>query len=120
MPDRRRRTGYRAGAMSKEIKTALDREMMRLSRLDDPVEQVRAVGDFFAALDVELEKVAAVRRDAVAALRARAMTYERIAEVTGLSKPRVAQLSREVGAGGRRRRQGPEQTPHGAWTRTEG
>jgi DNA-directed RNA polymerase specialized sigma24 family protein len=104
MPERRKRTGSRAGAMSGDIRAALDAEVARLAALDDPISQVRAVGDFFAALDEELEKVAEVRLAAVTALRRQGMSYDRIAEATGLSKPRVAQLSRDAKVGGRRPR----------------
>ena len=101
MADRRRRDGFRAGAMSDGVRAALDAEVARLLELDDPVDRIRAVGDFNAALDVELEKVAQVRLEAVAELRARGMTYERIADQTGLSLQRVAQLARAIRASGR-------------------
>ena len=57
---------------------------------------VRAVGDTFAALDSELERIAAVRLDAVRRLRGEGWSYDRIAAATGLSKGRVAQLSNLV------------------------
>lgn len=101
MPDRRRRTGYRAGAMSEELRSALEVEVARIASLDDPAQQARTVGDFFAALDVELEHMAALRLQAVAAMRRQGMTYKSISSATGISEPRVAQLAREVRAGGR-------------------
>jgi uncharacterized protein YerC len=101
MRDRRDRTGYRAGVMSQQMRDALRAEADRLAGLEEPAIRARAVGDFFAALDTELEAIAAVRLDAVAALRARGMTYQRIATATGLSVPRVAQLARTAGTGGR-------------------
>lgn len=101
MRDRRDRTGYREGVMSQQMRDALRAEADRLAGLEEPAARARAVGDFFAALDMELETIAAVRLDAVAALRARGMTYQRIATATGLSVPRVAQLARTAGTGGR-------------------
>lgn len=101
MRDRRQRTGYRVGAMSDGVRQALAAEVTRLEELDDPIEKVRAVGNFFAALDIELETVAAVRLGAIAELRGRSMTYQQIVDATGLSYPRVAQLARDARAGGR-------------------
>lgn len=83
------------------MENALDAEVARLTSLTEPADRVRAVGDFFAALDAELEKVAAVRLRAIAELRSQGMTYQRIADVTDLSYPRVAQLARDANAGGR-------------------
>jgi DNA-directed RNA polymerase specialized sigma24 family protein len=61
--------------------------------LSDPVEVCTAVGDTFAALDTELERLAEVRIAAIRQLRADGWSYDRIAAATGLSKPRVQQLS---------------------------
>jgi hypothetical protein len=52
-----------------------------------------AVGDTFAALDVELERLADVRIAAIRRLRADGWSYDRIAAATGVSGPRVQQLS---------------------------
>jgi hypothetical protein len=68
-------------------------EAARIARLSDPIEVCKAVGDTFAALDVELERLAEVRIAAIAQLRADGWSYDRIAAATGLSKPRVQQLS---------------------------
>jgi DNA-directed RNA polymerase specialized sigma24 family protein len=97
MPPRRRRprAGARPGALSEELRTALRAEAARLDAIEEPVAAARAVGDVFAALDAELERVAAVRLNAVRALRREGWSYERIADATGLSKGRVAQLSRD-------------------------
>jgi uncharacterized protein YerC len=67
----------------------------------DSVEVIRAVGDFFAQLDFDLEQVADVREDAVRQLRQQGWSYARIAEATGLSQARVAQVARATRAGGR-------------------
>jgi uncharacterized protein YerC len=80
------------------MRAAIEAEMRTAAALVDPVERIKFVSDFFAAIDGGLEQVAEVRLDAVAALRAQGLTYDRIAEVTGLSKPRVAQLAREAAA----------------------
>ncbi len=68
---------------------------MRLDGMSDPLRQAKAVGDFFAALDAELEAVAMVRLQAVRELRALGWSYDRIARETGLSKGRVAQLVKD-------------------------
>jgi hypothetical protein len=68
----------------------------RLTEVGTDVDIARAVGDTFAALDAELERIAQVRLHAVRRLRAQGWSYDRIAEATGLSKGRVAQLVRDV------------------------
>lgn len=96
MPPRPRRAGARRGTLSPELRDALRAEAARLSSLDDPIEAARAVGDLYAALDRELDRVAAVRLKAVRQLRRSGWSYDRIAEATGLSKGRVAQLVKDV------------------------
>jgi DNA-directed RNA polymerase specialized sigma24 family protein len=59
----------------------------------DPVAVIQTVGATFAAIDVELERLAAVRLVAVRDLREDGWSYDRIAAATGLSKGRVQQLS---------------------------
>jgi hypothetical protein len=70
-------------------------EAAKLSALEDEVTSIRAVGDTFAALDAELERIAKVRLRAVRRLRAQGWSYDRIAAATDLSKGRVAQLSKD-------------------------
>ena len=70
-------------------------EADRLAAIDDPLTAIRAVGDAFAAFDDELARFAQVRLEAVHELRRAGWGYGRIAEATGLSKGRVAQLSRD-------------------------
>ncbi|WP_457253619.1 hypothetical protein [Pedococcus sp. P5_B7] len=70
-------------------------EAARLEGIGTDVEIIRAVGDMFAALDAELERIALVRLRAVRRLRAQGWSYDRIAEATDLSKGRVAQLSKD-------------------------
>jgi len=74
---------------------ALRAETARLASLSDPLEAIRAVGDAFAALDVELAELALVRLRAVHVLRSGGWSYDQIAVATGLSKGRVAQLARD-------------------------
>jgi DNA-directed RNA polymerase specialized sigma24 family protein len=81
--------------LSPQVRKALRDEAKRLEAAGGPVEQVRAVGDAFAALDAELERVAKVRLRAVAQLRRDGWSYDRIAAATGLSKGRVAQLVKD-------------------------
>ncbi|MEZ0579294.1 hypothetical protein [Nocardioides sp. MH1] len=67
-----------------------------MDEVDDPLAVVAAVGDAFAALDDALEEIAVPRLRAIARLRAEGWTYERLAQVSGLSKGRIAQLAREA------------------------
>lgn len=68
-------------------------EAARIARLAEPIEVCTAVGDTFAALDVELERLADVRIAAIRQWRADGWSGDRIAAATGLSKPRVQQLT---------------------------
>lgn len=102
----RRRAGSRPGSLSPRLQTAIAIEATGLASLADAADQVRAVSDFYAQLDFELEQVAAVRLDAVRRLRGAGWSYVRIAEATGLSKERVAQLSRTAGVAGRQAARG--------------
>jgi hypothetical protein len=83
------------------------KEAIGLASLADPAGQIRAVSDFYAQLDFELEQIAAVRLNALRELRAAGsgLSYIRIAEETGLSKERIAQLCRVAGVAGRQVRQ---------------
>lgn len=87
--------------MPSKLRDAIQEEARRLGGLDDAADAVRTVGDLFAQLDFELEVLAEVRLHAVQRLRRDGWTYARIAEATGLSEPRVAQLARAGGVGGR-------------------
>lgn len=93
---RRVRDGARQGALSPQLTRALRAEAQRLALASDPVRAIRAVGDAFAALDAELARIAQVRLEAMRQLRDTGWSYDRIAQETGLSKGRVAQLSREA------------------------
>ena len=99
VPPRPRRRAPRAGArpgdLSPQLRDALRDEAARLGDIEDPVTAARAVGDAFAALDTELERLARVRLAAVRALRREGWSYARIAAATGVSKGRVAQLVRD-------------------------
>lgn len=102
MPTRRhRRTGARDGRISAELQRALLAEVHDLGQIVDPAERVRAVNDFFAQLDAEMEPFAEVRLEAVSELRALGLSYDRLAAETGMSKARAAQLARMARAGGR-------------------
>lgn len=102
MPSRRHnRSGAREGSISAELEAALLSESHQLGSIVDPVERVRAINDFFAQLDLELEPFGDTRLEAVSELRSAKWSYDRIAEATGLSKARVAQLSKAA------RRPGP-------------
>lgn len=90
-----RRAGARAGQLAPSVREALREEASRLEEIEDPLATIRGVGDFFAAIDHELERIAEVRLRAVGALRQQGWSYDRIAAATGLSKGRVAQLVRD-------------------------
>lgn len=95
VPDRPRRAGARPGQISPAARDSLRDEIARLAQLKDPVLAIRAVGDAFAALDAELDALALVRLRAVQALRDEGWSYQDIADATGISKGRVAQLARD-------------------------
>lgn len=56
------------------------KEAIGVASLADPAGQIRAVNDFYAQLDFELEQIAAVRLNAVRELRAAGLSYSRIVE----------------------------------------
>ncbi|NUR14912.1 hypothetical protein [Terrabacter sp. C0L_2] len=95
MPPRPRRAGARRGSISPELQSAIRAEAERLAAMPDPVLTTKAVGDLFAAIDRELDRVAKVRLKAVRELRRGGWSYDRIAAATGLSKGRVAQLVKD-------------------------
>jgi hypothetical protein len=106
VPPNRRRAGSRPGVVSDELKARLTAEAIDLVAVQDPVARIRAVNDFYAQLEFELDQFAAARLEAVSELRALGWSYDRISLATGLSKARVAQLSRAAKVGGRRSRRG--------------
>ncbi len=93
---RLRRKGARVGALSPELRDAVRSEAARIADLEDPITVIKTTGDAFAALDSELERIADVRLAAIRRLREEGWSYDRIAAATGLSKTRVAKLSREA------------------------
>lgn len=96
VPPRRRRDGYRPGRLSPALAEAIEAEAESLSQIDGPVATIEAVGNTFAALDDALAEIAVVRLRAVAHLRGEGWSYSRIAQASGLTKQRVAQLAREA------------------------
>lgn len=96
MPPRRRGEGSPRGSLPAAVRTALEEEAQRLRDLADPVDTIRGVRDAFAAMEVELGRLATVRLEAISALREQGWSYDRIAASTGLSKGRVAQLAWEL------------------------
>lgn len=101
MPPRRRnqprpaRAGARPGSLSDELRDALRAEVTRLQDIEEPQARARAVGDLFAALDTELARIAQVRYAAVREMRRQPMSYQSIADASGLSKGRVAQVLKD-------------------------
>lgn len=97
MPPRQRRAGYQPGQqLAPSLEAALDAEAARLGAIENPVEAVQAVTEFFNALDDALEAVAEPRLRAIIALNTQMASYQRIADATGLSKTRVSQLFHEA------------------------
>lgn len=97
VPPRQRRAGYQPDQqLAPELEAALGAEAARLAAIDDPAEAVAAVTEVFNALDDALKAVAEPRLRAVVALYGQFGSYGRIAEATGLSKSRVAQLYQEA------------------------
>lgn len=94
--EKKRRHGARQADLPPALAAALQEERDRLAQVPDPQERIRLVGDFFAALDGPLAGIAQVRLDAVKELRRQGWTYEKLRDISGLSKSRVAQLSRLV------------------------
>lgn len=92
MPPRERnqprpaRAGARPGALSAELRDALRAEVTRLQDIEEPQAGARAVGDLFAALETELARIAQVRYAAVREMRRQPLSYQSIADASGLSK----------------------------------
>lgn len=84
------------GKLSPELRAAITAEAADLDALEDPLKVIEAVGDTFAALDDALAEIATPRLRAIAELRRRGWSYDRIADVTSLSKGRVQQLANEA------------------------
>ncbi len=85
----------RRGVLSADLKQAIRAQAGRPEEVGDDINIVLAVGNAFAALDAELERIAKVRLRAVRRLRRQGWSYERIAAASGLSNARVAQLSKD-------------------------
>ena len=96
MPPRRRRAGYRPGQLSADLRAAIEAQARQVEKAGEPLAVINAVADVFASLDDALAEIALPRLRAIAQLRAEGWSYDRISAATHLSKPRVAQLSREA------------------------
>lgn len=73
---------------------ALDEQAHRTASTTDSATLIRNVGLILAAMADELRRLSVMRAIALATLRESGTSYDRIAARTGLSKARVAQLSR--------------------------
>lgn len=98
MPPRRRRTGYRPGELSAQLREAINSEAEILAGVEEHAATIDAVSEAIAAIDEHLTVVRQLRWDAVVALRAQGWSYDRIAASTSLSKSRVRQLAAEARA----------------------
>jgi len=67
-----------------------------LRRIDDPSRRVEAATRELERLRGVQEEVSRVRDDAVVELHDRGETYQRIAEIAGLTRGRVAQILRRA------------------------
>src|SRR3954447_4203338 len=73
-----------------------------LKRIADPRRRVDAATRELERLRQEQEAVSRIRDEAVVKLHDRGETYQRIAEIAGLTRGRVAQVLRRARGGGRR------------------
>lgn len=87
-----------AGKLSPQLQEAITAEAAQLGEPEEPLAVIAAVGDVFASLDDALAELALPRLKAIAELRRRGWSYDKIATETKLSKGRVAQLAREARA----------------------
>jgi hypothetical protein len=93
VPARERRPGYRPVELPASVATGVEAELAGLEQLDAGA-QVRELSRLMSALDQLNARLAQLRLDAVADMREANLTYEQIAEQSGLSYARVAQLAR--------------------------
>jgi DNA-directed RNA polymerase specialized sigma24 family protein len=97
VPPRRRRDGYEDHyELDPVLEAALDNEAARFHVIEDPVLAVRAVTEFYSAIENPLSRVAEARHRAVIELYEGLGSYQKVATVTGLSKTRVGALIREA------------------------
>jgi len=82
------------GVLRPTLLIALDEQAHRTSSTTDSATLIRTVGLILAAMDDELRRFSVMRATALATLRESGTSYDCIAARTGLSKARVAQLSR--------------------------
>lgn len=100
MPPRKRatpgvRAGARPGVIAPEVLNAMRAEAKRLEELGEPLARAQAVGDFFAAVDAEMSRIARVRARAINELKDQGMSQTAIGRDLGMSKQRVAQISKD-------------------------
>jgi DNA-directed RNA polymerase specialized sigma24 family protein len=97
VPPRRRRKGYQDHhQLDPVLEAALDNEAARLAAIEDPVQAVHAVNEFFNGLEDALLRVGEPRLLAIIELYEELGSYQRVADATELSKTRVRQLVREA------------------------
>ena len=76
------------------LRQAIQALTRAIAALPSPEERVSAVGSALEAIENEAAELLQVRLTAVEEMRDAGFSYDRIAFLTGLSKARVAQLSR--------------------------
>jgi DNA-binding CsgD family transcriptional regulator len=75
---------------------ALAAELVELRQMRDPARQVAAATSLLSRLALVEYEVSGIRDEAIRRLRADGQTYAEIAEVSGLTRARVAQLLRRA------------------------
>lgn len=76
------------------VRQTMQAVTQEVARLPSPSQRVSAASSILESLDQEASEIQKLRLEAIADLRAEGHSYDVIASLTGLSKARVAQLSR--------------------------
>lgn len=79
-----------------EGEAGISRAVHRLRAIEDPVRRAKAAAAELDKLSAQVSQVGLVRLEAIAELRAQSKSYDWIAAALGLTKERVAQLSRDA------------------------
>jgi hypothetical protein len=69
-----------------------DTDVERIKGIADPAERAKRAGELLAAHQGYVNQLAAIRREAIAELRATGLSYAQVGEALGVSRGRIAQL----------------------------
>lgn len=86
----------RSSPADRAVRDAVREACASTSRLQDPLAQISAASVLMAALEEETVQLAQLRIAAVLELRRSGWSLGRIADATGLSKARIAQIARDA------------------------